>query len=589
MHRYIRMAILGMALSTPTVMSAIAQTSTVSTEIRLNQIGFYPDAPKLAIITAPAASEFSILSADKKKTLFSGKLKASVNPALNGKKTQVADFSVFNGSGKYMLYIKGLGYSAPFEIGAKVFEDVAAASIKSFYYQRVSTPLPEQYAGKWHRAAGHPDDQVLIHPSAATAARPAGSVISSTRGWYDAGDYNKYIVNSGITMGTLLSLCEDFPTYLETFKTNIPESNNSTPDVLDELVWNLRWMLTMQDPEDGGVYHKLTNASFDGFVMPGVTKLPRFVVQKGTAATLDFAAVSAQAGRILSKYQQDYPGLADSCLKAAVRAWQWAQDNPDVTYDQEQNNTKFSPKISTGAYGDKSYEDEFIWAAAELYLSTGDQQYYESRNILPDEQMPLPSWSNVRLLGYYSLLRNESKLSGAAKQDFSKIKQRVVGMADAMISDVEQSAYRVVMGKNPRDFGWGSNSNAANQGVALIQAYQATGDKKYFNYALSNLDYLLGRNATGYSYVTGYGYKTPMYPHHRPSGADGIKEPIPGFLVGGPNPGEQDGVKLSSKVPDEAYEDDEEGFAINEIAINWNAPFAYLTIALEAIKAQAAK
>lgn len=584
MQQYLRLAVVCLASSALTAMSVYAQKAPVSADIKLNQIGFYPNAPKTAIITGPQGSGFAVLSSDKKKTMFTGDLKESVIPALNGKKTRIADFSTFKKPGKYVLFVKDAGFSFPFEIGPAVFHDVAVASIKAFYFQRVSTALPEQYAGKWHRPAGHPDDQVLIHPSAATASRPAGSAISASKGWYDAGDYNKYIVNSGITMGTLLSLCEDFPAYIEALGTNIPESNNSVPDVLDELVWNLRWMLAMQDPGDGGVYNKLTNASFDGFVMPEVTKAPRYVVQKGTAATLDFAAVAAQASRLLKKYSKDYPGLADSCFSAAVSAWKWAEANPKVAYDQERMNAEFSPKISTGGYGDKTYDDEFIWAAAEMYLTTGDENYYKAVNILPDQAMPLPSWGNVRLLGYYSLVRNESKLKGSAKQEIGEIKRRVTAMADSMISNVDKSAYLTVMGKSPRDFNWGSNSNAANQGVALIQAYKVTGNKKYLNYALANLDYLLGRNATAYSYVTGYGFKSPMYPHHRPSGADGIKEPIPGFLVGGPNPGQQDGVKLKSTVPDEAYEDDEKSYAMNEIAINWNAPFVYLVNAIEALQ-----
>jgi endoglucanase len=99
---------------------------------------------------------------------------------------------------------------------------------------------------------------------------------------------------------------------------NIPESGNGVPDVLDEALYNIRWMLTMQDPNDGGVYHKCTNAAFDPMVRPGVTKLPRYVVQKGTAAALDFAAIMAQGSRIFRKYGQQYPGLADSLLNAAV-------------------------------------------------------------------------------------------------------------------------------------------------------------------------------------------------------------------------------------------------------------------------------
>lgn len=586
MYRQIRLTLISFTVSAGAFMSAFAQTAPVSEKIKLNQIGFYPDAPKISIVTDVKGSQFSIMSTDRKKTLFSGDLKKSVNSALNGRATLVADFSAYNKAGKYVLYIKEYGYSLPFEIKKHVFHDVGVAAVKAFYYQRASTALPEKYAGKWQRAAGHPDDQVLVHPSAATVQRPAGTVISASKGWYDAGDYNKYIVNSGVTMGTLLSLCEDFPAFIDTLKINIPESNNKTPDVLDEIVWNLRWMLAMQDPDDGGVYHKLTNASFDGFVMPEVTKAPRFVVQKGTAATLDFAAVTAQASRLLKKYSKDYPELADSCLSAAVKAWKWAEKNPKLTYDQEQMNTQFTPKINTGAYGDKSFDDEFIWAATEMYLSTRNEIYYKAVNMLPDNEMPLPNWGNVRLLAYYSLLRNEEKLTGTAKQEISEIKKRMTAIADQMIDAVEKTAYLTVMGKSPRDFNWGSNSNAANQGVALIQAYKLTGEKKYLNFALANLDYLLGRNATGYSYVTGFGFKSPMHPHHRPSGADWIQDPIPGFLVGGPNPGEQDGVKLTSKVPDEAYEDDEKGYAINEVAINWNAPLVYLVNAIEALQSQ---
>ena len=559
-----------------------------SGNIRFNQLGFYPNAPKTAIITALDVSKFSILTNDKKKTMFTGTLKASVNPALNEKTTFIADFSSFDKPGTYVLYADGLGYSYPFSIKASVYNELAKASIKAFYYQRASTALPAKYAGKWYRTAGHPDGKVIIHPSAATEKRPAGSIISAPRGWYDAGDYNKYIVNSGVSTGTMLSLYEDFPEYVETLNVTIPESTNKVPDLLDEILWNLRWMLAMQDPDDGGVYNKLTNAAFDGMVMPEMTKSPRYVVQKGTAATLDFAAVTAQASRIFKKYQKELPGLSDSCLSASVKAWNWAQKNPAIAYEQNSMNGKYKPQITTGGYGDRTFADEFIWAASELYITTGEESYYKAVIMFPDELMPLPSWGNVRLLGYYTLARNEKQLKGAANQDFEMLKERIIAMADGLIAGVDDRPYKTVMGKTGGDFGWGSNSNAGNQGIALIQAYRLSRNRKYVDYAISNLDYLLGRNATGYSFVTGYGTKTPMFPHHRPSAADGIKEPVPGLLVGGPNPGKQDGVALPSSVPDEAYIDNQDSYATNEIAINWNAPLVYLANAIEALQVECA-
>src|SRR5438128_2362752 len=122
---------------------------------------------------------------------------------------------------------------------------------------------------------------------------------------------------------------------------------------LNEVLYNLRWMLTMQDPNDEGVYIKLTNAVFDGLVAQGVTKAPRYVVQKSTAATLDFAAVMAQASRIFENFGKQLPKLSDSCLQAAIKAWSWAEKNPSVLFNQRKMNQDFDPDITTGDYGDR--------------------------------------------------------------------------------------------------------------------------------------------------------------------------------------------------------------------------------------------
>ncbi|HEY0039120.1 MAG TPA: glycoside hydrolase family 9 protein, partial [Flavisolibacter sp.] len=406
----------------------------------------------------------------------------------------------------------------------------------------------------------------------------------SPYGWYDAGDYNKYIVNSGITMGTLLSAFEDFPDYYKKLNTNIPESEDVVPDILNEAVYNLRWMLTMQDPFDGGVYHKCTNAAFDGMVMPGVTKEPRYVVQKSTAATLDFAAVMAQASRVFRLYDKQFPRLADSCQKAAVYAWQWSEKNPALVYDQNEMNKRFKPEISTGAYGDKSLKDEWLWAAAELFVTTKKESYYAVVKQLITDPVSLPSWGNVALLGYYSMIRFQNSLPSSAKQIVFAMKDTVVKMANAFLAKSAQNAFGTVMGQSARDYNWGGNSVAANQSILLIQAYRLTNNKSYLHGALTNVDYNLGRNATGYSFITGIGSKTPMHPHHRPSEADGVTEPVPGLLVGGPNIGMQDGCNYPFKEVETAYADVLCSYASNEIAINWQAPIVYLANAMEALK-----
>ncbi|MCL1933300.1 MAG: glycoside hydrolase family 9 protein [Candidatus Azobacteroides sp.] len=547
-------------------------------QIAMNQLGFYSRAPKKAAVTVePDVNEFTIVT-EEGKEVFKGKLSEPIHSRNSSLTICQADFSPVEIPGKYRLKA-GNRESEIFTIGDHVLNDVAKAVLKGFYYQRSSEPLEEKYAGRWARPAGHPDTQVEIHPSAATQQRPAGTIIASPGGWYDAGDYNKYIVNSGITTATLLSAYEDFPSYFQQLEVNIPETGNGIPDLLNEILYNLRWMLTMQDPNDGGVYHKCTNASFDGMVMPGVTRTPRYVVQKSTAATLDFTAVMAQASRVFKQFPKELPGLADSCLSAAQQSWNWALQYPDSLYNQQAMNRRFEPPITTGEYGDNRLDDEWFWASVEMYAATLEPSYKVKAKEYLNDKWQIPDWKQVYMLGVYTLLRiKEPEFT----PDFS---EKLIAMADRFTDSMSTNAFGTVMGRDSSDFIWGSNSLAANQGILLIQAYRLTKDIKYLDAALSNADYLLGRNATGYCFVTGFGSKRVMHPHHRPSVADGIDDPVPGLLSGGPNPGMQDHCNYPFTEPETAYIDVSEAYASNEIAINWNAPAVYLFNAIEAEQA----
>ena len=193
----------------------------------------------------------------------------------------------------------------------------------------------------------------------------------------------------------------------------------------------------------------------------------------------------------------------------------------------------------------------------------------------------LQSWGNVALMGYYSMIRKEKQLPAIAQAMITNMKDSVLQIADRFLSGQKESAFNTVMGQSFRDFPWGSNAVAANQGMLLVNAWKISGEKKYLLGALSNLDYLLGRNATGYCFITGIGSKSPMHPHHRPSEADGITEPVPGLLVGGPNHSRQDKCNYPFTEPETAYLDELCSYASNEIAINWNAPLVYLAGAID--------
>jgi endoglucanase len=548
--------------------------------IRLTQIGFLPSGPKVAVVVGATEPRFAIVDAQRGDTVLRGTLSAPQRWAMSGEDgVRRADFTRLARAGRYRIVVPGVGEPVTFEIGSAAVRELARATLKGFYYQRTAIPLEARYAGPWARAAGHPDTLVLVHPSAATAARPAGTRISSPLGWYDAGDYNKYIVNSGISTYTLLLMAEQFPQYVAALRTNIPESGNALPDVLDEALFNLRWMLTMQDPNDGGVYHKLTNAAFDPFVEPKAAVEPRYVVQKSTAATLDFAAVMAQASRIVRRYPRELPGLADSLTSAALAAWRWARQHPDSLYDQDRLNANSAPRVVTGAYGDRSVDDERRWAAAELFLTTKQDSFLVAAPVATTEAT-VPSWSSVGTLALVSLAEHRRELPGS--MDAAAATDKLVALARSLRAVADSSAYGVGMGRR-QDFAWGSNAVAANQGLVLVQAYRITSDTRFLRAAVSNLDYIMGRNPTGYSFVTGVGSKTPMFPHHRPSAADTVTAPVPGLLVGGPNPSQQDRCAgYPSSLPALSFLDALCSYASNEIAINWNAPIAYLAAAIDA-------
>ncbi len=581
-HRLFGALLLVAMLMTPR--PAAAQSA--SEPIRLNQIGFYPEAPKVAVAVDAPAGDFFVTTPGQTDTVFTGTLGEARTWPFSGETVRLADFSALRTPGRYVLAVPGLGHSPPFEIAPRVHQEVARGALKAYYFMRASTALPEAYAGPWARPAGHPDTSVIVHPSAASDGRPAGTRIAAPRGWYDAGDYNKYVVNAGISMGTLFLLYEQYPSYFEALNLNIPESGNDLPDLLDEALWNLRWMLKMQDPGDGGVYHKLTTPYFEGAVMPHQATQPRYVVQKSTAATLDFAAVMAQAARIYADYETALPGLADSCLTAARAAWDWAVANPRVFYDQNRLNEAYDPDVTTGQYGDGSFADEFRWAAAELYITTKTDAFVQAYPPRYTADLEVPSWPNVEAMGVFSLAHHRRHLTGAV--DTTRIKERILRLADQLVAYRASSAFDVMMGGPGGGFFWGSNSAAANQGLVTMQAYRLTGDVRYLEAALANLDYLLGRNGTGYSFLTGYGHRTPMQPHHRPSEADGVPDPVPGLLVGGPHDGGQDigpepwQCDDYRRLPANSWIDDWCSYATNEITINWNAPMVYLAGALEA-------
>ena len=556
-------------LSAVFVASATTMMAQQTETIRMNQVALYPSQQKTAVIEAPAAKKISVTNVATGKAAGKARAVRKSTSPWSGKQRTIVDITNITAPGTYELSANGA--KQRFVVKNDALTDITKASLKAFYLIRSGVEIEPQYAKEYARPLGHPDTQVMVHASAVSPGRPEGTIISSPLGWYDAGDYNKYIVNSAYSVGIMLQSYEQNKNYFDRLNVNIPESNNNTADLLDEVMFNIKWMLTMQDPYDGGVYHKLTTPNFEGFVMPKDCHQQRYVIQKSVTATYDFAAVMALASRLFEG-NKDYPCFSARAKDAALAAYNWAELHPKALYNQDAMNKQFDPDVSTGTYGDFDASDERLWAATELYLLTGDKVFLSAAKPITERNFLLPSWGNVTGLAMFSWIANKEKDAEIGEN----LQKKLLSYCDKKLETTPTSSFNTPCGNDAKDFGWGCLAEAfCANGVTLLYANKITGDKNYLEGALQNADYILGRNATGYCYVTGFGQKSTMHPHHRVSAADGIEAPMPGLLAGGPNPGQQDNrdgsLAYPSRQPDESYIDHENSYASNEIAINWNA------------------
>jgi endoglucanase len=539
------------------------KTAPFNTAIKVCQVGFLPSETKMAMVTADTRGDAMLWRKGSEKPALVVPVGSVNKDSDSGDEIRSIDFSALKTPGEYTIEVKGLGKSAPFRIGKDVFSHAFRLAIRGFTGQRASTDvsLAPDFP-QYHYKAGHTAVAQYHEPTGKTGTRNVSG------GWYDAGDYGRYVVNSGITTGTLLWAYELNSTKLSKIKLDIPETGKSKlPDFLSEVKVNLDWMLKMQDT-DGGVWHKATTAGFSGFIMPDQDKGLMLVIGTGkgafknTTATADLAAVAAIGARVFRPFDREY---ANKCLDAARSAYEWTRAHPSELF----NNPK---GISTGGYGDSDARDERLWAAAELFRSTGEASFQDDFIKLAKEwpdtitDSAPPGWPQVRPMALMTFAM--TSLSNVDKAFQTRIKSDLSKADDGITARVNHNGYCSPL--KSTEYYWGSNSVVANYALMLQVANHLKPNATHKQAALDCLHYLLGRNTFATSFVTHVGVHYAMNPHHRWSVADGVAEPWPGLLVGGPN------ADNGMKPPAKQWFDDWKNYRVNEIAINWNAPLVFV-------------
>nr|ABX76047.1 endo-1,4-beta-D-glucanase [unidentified microorganism] len=434
--------------------------------------------------------------------------------------------------------------------------------MKMFYLQRCGIDLEEKYAGKYAHKSCH-DTKARIYGT--------DEFIDVSGAWHDAGDYGRYIVAAAKAVTDLMLAYETYPEAMET-SFDVNDCSGGIPDILDEVKYELDWMLKMQDKKTGGVYHKVTCRSFPGFVMPEEETDELVVSPVSDTATCDFAASMAYAYRVYSglsnKYGEkakDYEKAADTYLEAAERAMKYLEKNSTGPF--------YNPGgIVTGEYGDDRTIDEYFWAYAEMYKTTGDKKYEDQLKKMNLDEVPGEfGWKEVGDYGFYAYLtatyEKDSEL-------YDAILKRFEDEAEEKLEKYKKDPYR---GTLYDYYYWGCNMEVANNAMRGLLLDRIKGTEKYRSMAQAQLHYLLGNNPNGKCFVTGFGSDSPVNPHHRPSAAK--KSPMPGMLVGGPEPlllDELAQAVLKDKAPAKCYIDDLNSYSTNEITIYWNSPLVFL-------------
>lgn len=543
------------------------QSQFASAQVFINQAGYLPALPKI-FYASVSADSFYIIETSTENIKHRDELYFSTaNDPATGLTLYSGDFSNLETIGNYFILLSNGDSSLSFPIAQTVYDDVYKKSLKGYYFQRCGTALLQPFAGVYYHSACHPGDGFYHSSTGQSGFRP------TTGGWHDAGDYGKYVVNSGITVGTLLLAYESFPEKFGQDNLNIPESGNGVPDLLDEVRYELEWLLKMQN-ENGGVYFKIAKEQFESFIMPQNDSGIRYIHVLSSTATGNFAAMMARAARLYHSIDSTF---SNKCLNAATLAWSFLVSNPTIV---PTGGFKNPTGTVTGEYGDTNDSDERLWAAAELYETTGLSDYHNyfiTNYTLGGIISGAMSWNKVKNLALLTYLK--SSQTGASQTAKNQIKNSLVSYANTLLSRASTNGFGVTI--NPGEYYWGCNSDVLNKALLLIYAYEQTNNNSYFQIALMQLNYILGTNAHNISFITGVGTNSVMHPHHRPSVADGVVNPVPGLLAGGPDQYLNDPVLQShfnsSTPPALCYIDDVGSYASNEIAINWNAPLVFVS------------
>ena len=542
----------------------------VSPNIVVDQFGYLPDGEKVAVIRSPQ------VGFDVGMTFAPGATYALVDAA-SGAKTFTAAPVAWNGGATdpssgdrafwftftsvtapgdyYVLDVDQNVRSYPFTIGEHVYADVLKQAVRMLFYQRVGQDKDAAHAGAgWADGASHVGPLQDHNCRLFSDKNNAATERDLWGGWYDAGDYNKYTSwTASYVEGLLRAYLENPGIWTDDY--GIPESGNGIPDVVDEALWGLAYLTRLQG-SDGSVLSIVGEASASP---PSAATGQSLYGPASTSATLATAAAFAMAARALPKVaagNSDLAAKAADALARARMAWTWADQNPAVTF---KNNDSGSGSQGLGS-GQQETDDygrlvDKLDAAAQLFAASGDAAF---QTFFDGSYTQLHLFTQNSWVAPWDMQGQDAALDYADAAGASPAVAKAI--RDAYLTGAKSSGNlgAITANQDPylaymKDYVWGSNSTKANIGN-LFAAVIAHGLDTSMNAEMARAAARYAHSLHGTNPLS-LVYLTNMYQHGAENCAnelfhtwfaDGSAKwdrvgtsqygPPPGYLTGGPNP-----------------------------------------------------
>lgn len=523
----------------------------VTSAIKLDNFGYRPEDAKVAIFSADPGPTVEVRTsigaiAFVVPTDGGSIIRKDADPCSGGPIWWV-DLTPLRARGTYRLFSPALDAgSYSFVVAPDVYEAVMRAGLRTFYLQRCGIAKAAAFAGAWA-------DGTACHLTDAKTGAGAGHRDHGVRdlagGWHDAGDYNKYVwysVSNAILF--MLRAWEEDPRVFPDGALGLPESGNGVSDLLDEVKWELDFLLKMQLPDGSALSRVHSGTDASGASPPSADAASRHYEDPTVQSGAVLAGSCALASRVFAAAGQ--PAYAATLKSAALRAWSWLE---------RQGNA-----------------DEKVWAAAEVFRV--DPTVVSARSYV--DGYHADAWSGASF--------RASRYDSQAAVTYVQAREATAAVVSVMREGIGREVDRIFAaddvyrnGMPPSSYHWGSNAIRAAQGVFLLEAarLRATGSRSGAEcraHALDMLHFFHGQNPLGMVYLTAMatlggehsswqlfhdwfgqsqspysrsryvgkpaGVAEPQYPYFIGADNHGIRDdktsafgPAPGFVPGGPN------------------------------------------------------